>query len=690
MRWPRQLMSLLFVLVLLTGPPLVLLVLVGPPIRGWPTGEQARAWVQQPLTEQTLTAALTIGAWLVWLMLAYTVAVRVLLRARATSVWLRRLPLPTPLQATASGMAGAAVLGVTTNTVTAAPPPPPQPVAADATALHDEATPPGGGGGGQSASDGGIGVPGGWLPHDVAVQVAAAAALVWLRRRRDYHPQPISPDGRHDPDLAPLPPTVAGVQAALADSPGPSAPPSGIAALVEALPAGGVGLTGPGALAVGRGLLVTALLTGQHHQARPQLITTRATLSNLLGPAAETLGRRLPLTTVDSIADAVQLVAPGGSCAAVNTADQHQDTQGASTHPRIVLLSEPDGDGHDLRRLADASATAVAVVLGGSLAGPAWHADPAGHLHGPHRPDAPGPQLCVLDQVAATDLLAVIAGPDPTPHPTAPSPPGPVAVSPQRRLPRQATRHQPRRMSPALGHRLRLRVLGDPELLIDGEPVAVRRSAALHVLVYLAAHPAGADTGQLTDAIWPGLPRHSLSGRLYTTLSDLRATIRTASGLHVIDHTDDRYRLHPEHIDVDLWHLNTAIRHAATAINDTRSAWQAILDAYPADLATGRIWPWLDPIRETIRRNIIDVCVCFAAAEPDPHHALTLLQDGIRIDPYNTDLHTHAMHALTALGDSEAAAELHHRYQRTLTHAGLDGGALHRPPVVSPNGPEHV
>jgi len=71
-------MSLLIVLGLLAGPPLLLLSLLGPPISGWPTGEQLRAWVQQPLTERTLTAALTIAAWLVWLVLAYTVAVRIL------------------------------------------------------------------------------------------------------------------------------------------------------------------------------------------------------------------------------------------------------------------------------------------------------------------------------------------------------------------------------------------------------------------------------------------------------------------------------------------------------------------------------------------------------------------------------------------------------------------------------------
>ncbi|RQW95984.1 hypothetical protein DLJ59_31915, partial [Micromonospora inaquosa] len=184
-RWPRQLMSLLVVLALLTGPPVVLLLLIGPPIRGWPSTEQVRAWVQQPLTEQSLTAALTIGVWLLWLLLAYTVAVRVLARLRTTVGWLRRLPLPTPLQATASGIAGAAVFGVATNTATIAPPQPSPPLAAGMPEHFDEVSPVHSD---TAASDGGIHLAGGWLPNEVAEQVAAAAALVWLRRRRDYRP----------------------------------------------------------------------------------------------------------------------------------------------------------------------------------------------------------------------------------------------------------------------------------------------------------------------------------------------------------------------------------------------------------------------------------------------------------------------------------------------------------------------
>ncbi|SIR90697.1 transcriptional activator domain-containing protein [Micromonospora avicenniae] len=217
-----------------------------------------------------------------------------------------------------------------------------------------------------------------------------------------------------------------------------------------------------------------------------------------------------------------------------------------------------------------------------------------------------------------------------------------------------------------------MRVLGEPALLIDGEPLNVRRGAAVQVLVLLATHPDGADTRQLTDAIWLGLPRRSLSGRLYTTLSELRGSIRAACGLNLIDHADDRYRLNPSHLDVDLWRLYAAAQHAATAVTDTTSARQAVIDTYTGDLAAGRTWPWLDPIRETIRRHIIDAYVALAAAASGPRHALDLLQGAIRIDPYNAELHARTMNALGALGEHDAAAQLHEGYIRRLIEAGLD------------------
>ncbi|MEU4479008.1 hypothetical protein AB0F68_13210 [Micromonospora sp. NPDC023966] len=67
-----------------------------------------------------------------------------------------------------------------------------------------------------------------------------------------------------------------------------------------------------------------------------------------------------------------------------------------------------------------------------------------------------------------------------------------------------------------------------------------------------------------------------------------RLARRAACGLTIIEHTEDRYRLNRDHLDVDLWRFHTAVRQAVTAVTDTTSAWQTVIDAYAGDLVASR------------------------------------------------------------------------------------------------------
>src|SRR5439155_19289994 len=95
-----------------------------------------------------------------------------------------------------------------------------------------------------------------------------------------------------------------------------------------------------------------------------------------------------------------------------------------------------------------------------------------------------------------------------------------------------------------------------------------------------------------------------------------------------------------------------------------------IVDAYTGELAETVGWPWLAPYRETIRRNIIDAYTDLGAGITDPHAALALLQDALRVDPYNEDLHRQAMRRSAAAGDPAAARRLRHSLTERL--ASLD------------------
>lgn len=654
MRWPRRLVAAAFALAMLVVPPWLLTTLAGPPLPGWPTAAQLRSWIADPLNQHTLTAGLTAVAWLVWLGLACTVAVTAARRARARARWLRRLPLPTPWQAAATSMAGAAALN-TAHIPTVDTPPPP--VSASTGTLHPHD------GEADTQTSGGITVPGGWLPDTTAQQVAAAAALLWLRRRRAYQPGQPSTDA---PELAPLPATVTAVHAALTETDAEQPPAT---AALPALPRPCVALTGDGASDAARGILLTRLLAAMRDpQDTTRLLITHTALTTLL-PDLSTTDPQIPgLRVVDTVDQAAALLA-----SLINTPPA---PGGGAGHPDLLLLTDPPNAPTAAQLATLHHAGATVVMLGAGPPGTTWSVDGHGHTRDEHTGRS-GPRLCVLKRTAATDLLAVISHPArERQHPvTEPAPPQrQPAETAHARIPRQAgsDRRAAAPDIPAVTNpRLQVRVLGRPALLAGGEAVTIRRSAALQVLVFLAVHPQGATTTDLVQAIWPGLPAHTVSGRLYTTLSDLRAAIRTATGVTVLAQTDDRYHLNPDRVDVDLWRLHAAAHHAATALTDPAPAWQTVIDTYTGDLAAGHTWAWIDPPREATRRLVLDAYASAAAAQTDPHHRLRLLQDAIRVDPYNQTLHQLAADQLNALGEADAAARLLDGYQRRLQLAGI-------------------
>ncbi|MET8064256.1 hypothetical protein [Micromonospora sp. NPDC005313] len=639
MNGARRLAGAVVVLAVLAIPPWLLATFTRAHLPGWPTSARLRDWLTDPLTPASLTTGLIAVAWLLWLGMAYTVTVTAARRLHAGARWVRHLPLPTPWQAAATSVAGAAAL-TTAHTPTTHPPNPPTPVTADEL-QHPSATP--------QIERGGVVVPGGWLPDDTAHHIAAAAALVWLRRRRAHQP------GQPDTDatqLTPLPATVTAVQAAIADQPPPPTATTG--AMQAPLPPAGIRLAGDGADHAARGLLITRLLTALRDptDTTPVIVTSHA-LTRLLPSVAETAATIPGLHVIDTLEQAAALL-PASSPS--STADRGI--------PSLVLTAEP-------ARAAPPNLPGARVVtLDAGAPLPTWRVDRHGHTVD-HQTGQPRPRMCVLDGTAASDLLAVLAQPTTAAPDTAAS----VSARPinraQAKIPRQATRvtpPTPRQPTETTATAVRLRVLGRPALLIDSNEVTIRRSAALQILVFLAVHPDGATTTQLVHALWPGLPAHTVTGRLYTTLSDLRSTLRATTADQVVVHTEDRYHLDPR-IDVDLWRLQAAAHHSATT--DAPGSWKAVIDAYTGDLAAGHIWPWIDPPREATRRLVLDAHTNAAAAQTDPHERLRLLQAAIRIDPYNHQLHQLTADQLNALGDSAAAADLLHTHRQRLRLAGI-------------------
>jgi len=552
----------------------------------------------------------------------------------------------------------------------------------------------------------GVALPdGGCLTDQTAAAAASAAALVWLQRRRRYLPRPPGGADRTDPDLAPLPDTVAAIEDRrhrdadddevgrgedMDATPVARADPAAIHPAVvgqrageplepRALPAGGVGLTGEGALAAARGVLTATLLSGDPWQPADdaRIITTVADLDAVLGGPASQHHTTPGLTVATNLDDALATLEQAALARSQSTTPGHNTGGPAVEHggrggtvvPPIVLVAGCPAEPADARRLAfiltmSAHLGIAGVLLGRWVHGATWLLDADGVSHPAEQPATVGPRLCVLTAAATADLLTVLREarsnrnpPDPSPAPT-PLPrqrrdhAGPTPAAPgQRRQNDAAGAASAVSSPPAVTASLQARLLGSPAILCaNGMAIPIRRTAALQVLTFLAVHPAGATSNQLIAALWPGPRPHAAAGRLYTPVSELRLALQEAAGGDVLVRVGDRYRLDERHIDVDLWRLRSAVDAAAAAVHppDRTHALRAIVDGYTGELAAGRQWPWLAAPRETIRRHVIDACVTLAGDEPDPHTALALLQEALRVDPVNEELHRRTQQAQAA------------------------------------------
>jgi two-component SAPR family response regulator len=124
-------------------------------------------------------------------------------------------------------------------------------------------------------------------------------------------------------------------------------------------------------------------------------------------------------------------------------------------------------------------------------------------------------------------------------------------------------------------------------------------------------------------------------GRLYKAASVLRTAITRATGVEIVVRTGDRYRLDHTQLHVDLADLLAAVDTAAAAADPhTRmQALRRIIALYIGEVAAGHPWPWITPIRETVRRHVIDAYTTLAAQTADPATAAALLGQAVAVDP---------------------------------------------------------
>jgi DNA-binding SARP family transcriptional activator len=193
----------------------------------------------------------------------------------------------------------------------------------------------------------------------------------------------------------------------------------------------------------------------------------------------------------------------------------------------------------------------------------------------------------------------------------------------------------------------------------------------VQVLVFLALHPGGVDSGELTAAVWPGVRPRPVQ-RLYRAVSTLRTTIARGTGVQILIRTGDRYRLDHTQLHIDLADLQASIDTAAvtTDAHTGSNTLRRIIAIYTGEVAAGQPWPWITPIREAVRRHVIDAYTTLAAQAADPATAAALLDQALTVDPVNEALYRQAARAHAAAGEPDQLPVLLARLTQHLAELG--------------------
>jgi DNA-binding SARP family transcriptional activator len=599
----------------------------------------------------------------------------------------------------------------------------------------------------------GVNLPGGWVGLPLAAALAAAAAMVWRRRRHRYVPRPVRGEHLDDPDLRPLPPVVTRLRHTVRErapqllDPPPAPPqptvaeyansdteelrlppvgPSGVdlAGLTDQVPAGGLGLTGPGAEPAARGLLVATLSTGSptDPDARGHVVIPADALTSLLGAHSVEVGAIPRLTMTATLSDALTRVEEllierrrqlqeydAADLAELRAADPYHPPM-----PPVLLLAEVPPP--ELRaRLSTTLHLGTALQISAVLLGE-WPRGDTIAVHADGRTPADPQRLAVLDVPTTVQLLHVLreahTGEPARPPQPQPAADGQAADMPAAAVPHHAPTDDTTAVEPAdttlaaakatadgaetvdgvevagpaaeadpgdvslaapprPGRRrpVRVRLLGEPAIFDrDGTAITGLRRHARQLLVHLAVHRDGADLPQIMEAFWPTATLRRAGERLSTEVADLRGRIRQAAGddkIQPVINTGGRYVLNADLLDIDLWRMSDALRRAGKAADPAAriTALREAVDVHTGGLADGQDYDWIEQPREQVRRHGVRARLHLAdlLAELDPGQAAILTQAAADLDPYNEQAARHAMRTLARIGN---AAGIRTRLQR--------------------------
>lgn len=211
---------------------------------------------------------------------------------------------------------------------------------------------------------------------------------------------------------------------------------------------------------------------------------------------------------------------------------------------------------------------------------------------------------------------------------------------------------------------LTVRVMGRLQLTLHADSGERELSGTLtpkqrEVLVYLALHPQGVRREVLNEAVWPDSRPPRPYNSFHNTLSMLRRALTDATdGLisNLVLNDDGRYQLNDELVLVDFWQLQRGLQLTRAADVDEQARLRDAIELYQGDLAEDLLVPWIEPFRESIRRDVLDAlgALIRAHGDTDPEIMLTLLERTRTLDRYNESVYRDILRTQARLGQYAA------------------------------------
>ncbi|MCI2420079.1 hypothetical protein MOQ72_21795 [Saccharopolyspora sp. K220] len=197
------------------------------------------------------------------------------------------------------------------------------------------------------------------------------------------------------------------------------------------------------------------------------------------------------------------------------------------------------------------------------------------------------------------------------------------------------------------------------------------------LIVFLALHPHGTSREAVREALWPEARGRRPYNAFYAGLSQIRKALADATddqATDLISQHEEHVALNPDLVAVDYWQLNQAEhdQHLANTDDDRFAAWSRSAAVYRGEIAEGMSALWLDGPREAAHRTVVDALAGMAATyrARDPQRQLQLLEHARLLNPENEDIYRDIIRVQAKLGHIDAISRTINLLTTTLADIG--------------------